>query len=243
MQTLGLDESRRLLDAMGVPVVVLRERPTQAMTTPVTEPVVDAPAAVVSKTHIDDTKVRSVASPVAELLAASPTPPVTEDVITEPAVATDAPTVLEVEAPVEVTPSLHFTLVSVITADTLLLVELPTWASGLLDGRMTAICSDLVRAMSSSDASADWQYFHWPIDGMPDASYDAATEAVDAWLHRRWAEMQAAVPQVLTSIQSLDPKVLTADALLLPPITDLISDVEAKRALWEQFKRQRNGNA
>jgi hypothetical protein len=137
--------------------------------------------------------------------------------------------------------AVSFALVSVITDEIQLLAELPTWAGGLLDGRMTAVLSDLLRVMGGDGATADWQYFRWPIDGMPDQSHHAATEAVDAWLHRRWAEMQAAEPVMLTSMQSLDASVLTADALMLPALEALLIDPEAKRMVWERIQSHQHG--
>lgn len=236
MHSLASDESRKLLDAMGVPVVVLRDRdvaPSVVPMSPVT-------AASVDESRESGRQSAPSVSPLSALLApssavAEPTP-VKDESQTLPEASDEVP-ISAVDTVV------RFSLVSVITADAMLLVELPEWASGLLDGRMTAICSDILRVISNASGDADWQYFHWPIDGMPDASRAAATEAVDAWLHRRWAEMQAPVPRILTSLQSLDPAVLTADAVLCPPITELVSDPTRKRALWEQLKTNRHANA
>lgn len=240
MRTLASDESRKILDAMGVPVVVLRDREADqhaavdasvatAATTdqPLTSPVPSGPISPLSEL---------LDAPLAAAVAVPAETPLAESSV---AVKAEADTAL-LSVPAN---SVKFTLVSAITADAMLLVELPEWASGLMDGRMTAICSDILRVVSDVNQDADWQYFHWPIDGVPDTSLTAATEAVDAWLHRRWAEMQAPIPRVLTSLQSLDPRVLTADALLFPPMTELVSDPMTKRALWEQLKTDRNVNA
>lgn len=233
MRTLASDESRKLLDAMGIPVVVLRHRTAEQGA------VVDAVAATGATTDQPRTSA-AAAQPISALseLLDAPSVPAELAVPVETPLAT-ADTAL----PPVPENSVKFTLVSAITADAMLLVELPEWASGLMDGRMTAVCSDILRAVSDATQDADWQYFHWPIDGVPDMSRTAATEAVDAWLHRRWAEMQAPIPRVLTSLQSLDPQVLTADALLFPPITDLVSDPLTKRALWERLKTDHNANA
>lgn len=241
MRALASDESRKLLDAMGVPVVVLRDREADQ------HAAVDASAVTAATTDQPLTSAvpaRPI-SPLSELLDAPLAPAElavpAETPLADPSVAVKA----EAHTTLPSVPanSVKFTLVSAITADAMLLVELPEWASGLLDGRMTAVCSDILRVVSDAHQDADWQYFHWPIDGVPDTSLTAATEAVDAWLHRRWAEMQAPIPRVLTSLQSLDPQVLTADALLFPPMTELVSDPMTKRALWEQLKTDRNGNA
>lgn len=240
MRALASDESRKLLDAMGVPVVVLRDREADQ------HAAVDASDVTAATTdqHLTSGAPARPISPLSELLdaplaAAVAAPAETPLAESSVAVKAEADTAL-LSVPAN---SVKFTLVSAITADAMLLVELPEWASGLLDGRMTAVCSDILRVVSDAHQDADWQYFHWPIDGVPDTSLTAATEAVDAWLHRRWAEMQAPIPRVLTSLQSLDPQVLTADALLFPPMTELVSDPMTKRALWEQLKTDRNGNA
>ena len=241
MLTLTGSESRKVLDAMGIPVFVLRDRPveTESSIRAITDTAQDAdePTGSTSETleafRTDALEAsRSIQSesvsdaPVAVTKAESAKTVMTAD-------ATDEES--ESEKPVA------FSLVSVITEEIQILAELPAWAGGLLDGRMTAVLGDLLRVMGGDGSQADWQYFRWPIDGMPDQSRSAATEAVDAWLHRRWAEMQAAEPIMLTSIQTLDASVLTADALMLPPVEALLTDPGAKRALWEQIQSRRHG--
>lgn len=232
MQSLAPEESRKLLDAMGIPVVMLRERTDGSDSMPARA----AGSAQISRPQEGEAardallQVAVEISPEVAPMEAFQAPSAASEkdqVKTNTAVAggknnADAP--------------LQFSLVSVITPDAMLLVELPSWSSGLLDGRLTAVCGDLLRLISVRSDTADWQYFHWPIEGMPDASKHAATEAVDAWLHRRWAEMEAVEPRVLTSIQSLDGKLLTSDACLLPPLVDLVSNPSVKREAWNSLK-------
>ena len=54
---------------------------------------------------------------------------------------------------------LRFTLVSAVTADVLLACELPDWAGGLLEGRLTGLCSDLLRTISPSTNDAGLAVF------------------------------------------------------------------------------------
>ena len=241
MLTLGSDESRKLLDAMGVPVVVLRARDASAQSEGIES--TGSPAISLGQREPIPTSPVAQTSPVAELLTQPPAQLPESHDVEIPITTSDADRSVDAKE-IVASPEVRFTLVSAITADAMLVVELPDWASGLMDGRMTAICSDLLRVLSASPTeSADWQYFHWPIDGITDQSKLAASEAVDAWLHRRWAEMQAPAPRVMTSIQSLDASELTADALLFSGITDLLSDPESKRALWEQLKTFHRGDA
>lgn len=231
MNPLAPEESRKLLDAMGVPIVMLRDRPVAAPVsprTPVTQPEIEpAPEPVSSVETTPSRRLSELATPVSVTAESSSVKamPVPSDA-SAPEMPRTAPSV----------EALRFTLVSVITADAMLFVELPEWASGLLDGRLTAVCSDILRLATPRMETADWQYFHWPIEGIADHSLEAATEAVDAWLHRRWAEMEAVEPRILTSIQSLDASTLTADACFLPPLVDLVSNPDAKRAAWQTLK-------
>ncbi len=231
MNPLAPEESRKLLDAMGVPVVMLRDRPAAAPASPqVPEIQREAEPAPKPIQPVETTQPRRL-SELATPGSVTPEPSSKEDTpVSSEVLSSQMPsTTASVEA-------LRFTLVSVITADAMLFVELPDWASGLLDGRLTAVCSDILRLATPRLESADWQYFHWPIEGIADHSTEAATEAVDAWLHRRWAEMEAVEPRILTSIQSLDGSTLTADACFLPPLVDLVSNPDAKRAAWQTLK-------
>ena len=90
------------------------------------------------------------------------------------------------------------------TADVLFAGELPDWAGGLLEGRLTGICSDLLRAFLRLLEDVDWQYFHWPIAGIKDHGREAATDALDAWLHRRWAETRSADPVIAFAVSEID---------------------------------------
>lgn len=241
MQTLTGSESRKVLDAMGIPVFVLRDRPieTQSSRGASTGDAHDAGAQTLGAA---DT-LEALRDAVGDSPRSAQPEAVSDSPLTHPEPADAARKITE-DVPDDASDTLQsvsFSLVSVITDEIQVLAELPAWAGGLLDGRMTAVLSDLLRVMGGDGSQADWQYFRWPIDGMPDHSTRAATEAVDAWLHRRWAEMQAAEPVMLTSIQTLDASVLTADALMLPPVEALLTDPKAKRALWEQIQSRQHG--
>ena len=134
------------------------------------------------------------------------------------------------------TEPLQFSVVSAVTANTLLACELPVWAGGLLEGRLTGICTDLMRMLSPGYVGADWQYFHWPIAGFRDQSEEQANEALDAWLHRRWAETRAQEPLIVLSGSSIDLSSIFADALMLPTIDEMTVSADAKRAAWQAIQ-------
>ena len=136
---------------------------------------------------------------------------------------------------------LRFTLVSAVTADVLFACELPDWAGGLLEGRLTGLCSDLVRALSSSTDDVDWQYFHWPIAGIKDHGREAATDALDAWLHRRWAETRSADPVIAFAVSEIDLSASFSDALILPPLDQLAVSGDAKRSAWKVIHEHKRG--
>lgn len=243
MERLEPMAQRKLLDAMGIPVVVLR--------VPVLDPATDGDANRFPAHIAEPPPARpmgqdaSPSSPLSALGLGIQSPLAPREAQT-PVVQLESPIDRRgksqdsqasqggpVESPtVAPAPALAFSLVSVITPDAMVLVELPEWAGGLMDGRLRAVTSDLMRVVSTQSAEADWQYFHWPIEGLADQSSRAATDAVDAWLHRRWAEMAAPMPKILSAIVSLDAGLLTPDACRLPPLTELIDQVESKRSAW-----------
>ena len=139
------------------------------------------------------------------------------------------------------TEPLQFSVVSAVTANTLLACELPVWAGGLLEGRLTGICTDLMRMLSPGDVGADWQYFHWPIAGFRDQSEEQANEALDAWLHRRWAETRVQEPLIVLSGSSIDLSSIFADALMLPTLDEMTVSADAKRAAWHAIQDYRCG--
>ena len=227
MQTLLPDESRRILDAMGIPVVVSRDRisvePILAATETDSKPKPEY--GVVARlgeldqglAKIDsDTKVDS--SEIDDLVE----------------VATAAGK--NIPSGSGMTEPLQFSVVSAVTANTLLACELPVWAGGLLEGRLTGICADLMRLLSPGNVDADWQYFHWPIAGFRDQSMEQAYEALDAWLHRRWAETRAQEPLIVLSGSSIDLSTIFADALMLPALDEMTVSGDAKRAAWQAIQ-------
>ena len=229
---LGLppQESRKILDAMGIPVVVLRDRQSDAMT--------------------DDHPTPEVSSSMPQMASELVKPVVSESVVgidpigpealvsNSPVDSTVASESVDSEANFDAQP-IQFTLVSAVSDDTLLACELPEWAGGLLEGRLTGLCSDLMRALSPIARESDWQYFHWPIAGIKDQSESAAIEALDAWLHRRWAETTAQDPTIVLAVSQLDLSSIFADALTLPTLDELAVSADRKRHAWHLIQESR----
>ena len=227
MQTLSPDESRGILDAMGIPVVISRDRISVKPVLAVTE---------------TDSELKSE-SEAEERLKESDQGLADVDIDTK----VDSP---EIDDLVEVataagknipsgsgmTEPLQFSVVSAVTANTLLACELPVWAGGLLEGRLTGICADLMILLSPGNVDADWQYFHWPIAGFRDQSLEQAHEALDACLHRRWAETRAQEPLIVLSGSSIDLSTIFADALVLPALDEMTVSGDAKRAAWQAIQ-------
>ena len=235
MQTLPSEESRRILDAMGIPVVVLRE--------------VSHETIAVSEITSAESILSQGVSELVEVLEKSVAPG-GEAVETEKnqmdvaeKEASDRLVVIRpdsTDAVGEPKP-VRFTLVSAVTADVLFAGELPDWAGGLLEGRLTGLCSDLVRALSSSTNDVHWQYFRWPIAGIKDHGREAATDALDAWLHRRWADIQSADPVSAFAVSELDLSASFSDALILPPLDQLAVSGDVKRSAWKVIHEHRRG--
>ncbi len=221
MQTLPPDESRKILDAMGIPVVVLRDRPNELET----DLQVPAPESV---------SPAQKASALIEEIASRPSVATEIELPVAPieSVNNEANSVVE---PEKSTP-IKFSMVSAVSSDALLAFELPDWAGGLLEGRLTGICSDLVKTLSSDSQHVDWQYFHWPITGMKDEGESAAVEALDAWLHRRWGETESSTPVIAVSASKVDLSSIFSDALVLPPLGELAVSAEAKRKAWSAIQ-------
>ena len=93
-----------------------------------------------------------------------------------------------------------------------------------------------MRLLSPGNVDADWQYFHWPIAGFRDQSVEQAREALDAWLHRRWAETRAQEPLIVLSGSSIDLSTIFADALMLPTLDEMTVSGDAKRARGRRYK-------
>ncbi len=234
MQTLPSEESRRILDAMGIPVVVLREDSYEA-----TE---------VSKITTVESGLSRGLSELVEVLEKSvaPSGKVFEADKNQMNVADNEASDRSVIRPdstdaVDELKPLRFTLVSAVTADVLFACELPDWAGGLLEGRLTGLCSDLLRALSPSTNDVDWQYFNWPIVGIKDHGREAATDAVDAWLHRRWAETRSGDPVIAFAVSEIDLSASFSDALILPPLDQLAVSGDVKRSAWKVIQEHKRG--
>ena len=237
MQTLPPEESRKILDAMGIPVVVLRDRPIDAVASPsdttVAKPVSRKTASNLIKAL--DKSSQELASE-GEEHTSQEEKSLPEDISLD--ALTGSP---DQSVPLAETKPLRFTLVSGVSADALLACELPEWAGGLLEGRLTGLCSDLLRAISPSAQDADWQYFHWPIAGIKDHSREAAIDALDAWLHRRWAETSSTNPVIALAVSQIDLSSIFSDALVLPSLDELAVSSEAKRLAWGVIKERARG--
>lgn len=234
MQTLPSEESRRILDAMGIPVVVLREDSQEAN--------------AVSEATTAESGLSQRVSELVEVLEKTvalggelvETEKKQMDVADNE--ASDRPVIrLDSTDAVGKSKPLRFTLVSAVTANVLFACELPDWAGGLLEGRLTGLCSDLLRALSLSTDDVDWQYFHWPIAGIKDHGCEAATDALDAWLHRRWAETRSADPVIAFAVSEIDLSASFSDALILPPLNQLAVSGDAKRSAWKVIHEHKRG--
>ncbi|MEC8126227.1 MAG: hypothetical protein VX064_01205 [Pseudomonadota bacterium] len=234
MQTLPSEESRRILDAMDIPVVVLREDFHDVTAVPeITTAESGLSQAVSELVEVLDK------SAVAGGEAVGTEKKQTDDADKE---ASDRPVIRPDSTDATGEPkSLRFTLVSAVAADVLFACELPDWSGGLLEGRLTGLCSDLVRALSPSTDDVDWQYFHWPIAGIKDHGCEAATDALDAWLHRRWAETRSADPVIAFAVSEIDLSASFSDALILPPLDQLAVSGDAKRSAWKVIQEHKRG--
>ena len=236
MQTLPPAESRKILDAMSIPVVVLRDRSDK---TEVVESDPSISALTPKKPSSDLMKVLAEGSPSSSETASAEDQ--TAESFQENAPAKSSSVSPDFQAPLAVAKPLRFTLVSAVSADTLLACELPEWAGGLLEGRLTGLCSDLLRALSPSAQEADWQYFHWPIAGVKDHSHEAALGALDAWLHRRWAETTSTNPVIALAVSQIDLSSIFSDAWVLPSLGELAVSSDAKRSAWGVIKERAHG--
>ena len=234
MQTLPSEESRRILDAMGIPVVVLREN--------------SHGATAVSETTITESGPGKGKSELVAVLEkkvvlggdAVETEKKQMDVADHEASARPVIRSGSTDAIGESNP-LRFTVVSAVTADVLFACELPDWAGGLLEGRLTGLCSDLLRTLSPLTDDVDWQYFNWPIVGIKDRRREVATDALDAWLHRRWAETRSADPVIVFAVSEIDLSASFSDALILPPLDQLALSGDVKRSAWKVIHEHRRG--
>ena len=227
MQTLSPDESRKVLDAMGIPVVVSRDRVSvePSLAAAETESVLQRGHKVVGSGNKRGQGVADV-----DVDTKFDSPEFSELVEISTASGKNTPSGSGNTEP------LQFSVVSAVTANTLLACELPVWAGGLLEGRLTGICTDLMRVLSPGCVGADWQYFHWPIAGFRDQSEEQANDALDAWLHRRRAETRVQEPLIVLSGSSIDLSSIFADALMLPTLDEMTVSADAKRAAWHAIQ-------
>ena len=236
MQTLPPAESRKILDAMGIPVAVLRDRSDKTVAVQSDLSVSELTS---KKPGSDLIKVRAEGSPSSsETVSAAGK---TEENFRANAPSKSSSVSSDFHAPPAMAEPLRFTLVSAVSADTLLACELPEWAGGLLEGRLTGLCSDLLRALSPSAHEVDWQYFHWPIAGVKDHSHEAALGALDAWLHRRWAETTSTDPVIALAISQIDLSSIFSDAWVLPSLGELAVSSNAKRLAWGVIQERTHG--
>ena len=217
MQTISPVESRKLLDAMNIPVVLLRDR----CVAPISSIFVQRTIHPANPHSINSELEQTIDSP--DSAGFRETENKAEDL--------NETKNLEIQ-------ELKFSLVSAVSGDVLLVSELPKWAGGMLEGRLTGVCADLMRVLTGSVSDVDWQYFHWPIKGIKDHSKMAALQAVDAWLHRRWAETYAVEPLIVLSVIQMDLKDIFLDALILPTIEQLAVSQNSKREAWEAIKER-----
>jgi len=230
MQSLPPQESRKILDAMGIPVVVLRDRQPDAMTDDHSIPEVSSSM----PQEVSELVEQLVSKSAIDIDSVDSGPPRSNPQVD----TTMSPRPIEGGETFDAQP-IQFTLVSAVSDDTLLACELPEWAGGLLEGRLTGLCSDLMRALSPSSQNIDWQYFHWPIAGIKDQGESAAFEALDAWLHRRWAETTTQEPTIVLAISQLDLSSIFADALILPTLDELAVSADRKRHAWHVIQESR----
>ena len=227
MQTLSPDESRGILDAMGIPVVISRDRISVGPLLAATETDSERKSSSETEAGLEESD-QGLADVDIDIKVDSPE---IGDLVE---VATAARK--NIPSGSCMTEPLQFSVVSAVTANTLLACQLPVWAGGLLEGRLTGICADLMRLLSPGNVDADWQYFHWPIAGFRDQSVEQAYEALDAWLHRRWAETRAQEPLIVLSSSSIDLSTIFADALMLPTLDEMTVSGDAKRAAWQAIQ-------
>lgn len=230
MQGLPPQESRKILDAMGIPVVVLRDRQPDALTDNHLAPKVSLS---MPQTASEPAK-KLVSEPAVDIDLVDPDLPISSLLVDN----TMRSELVEIESTAD-PQAIELTLVSAVSDDTLLACELPKWAGGLLEGRLTGLCSDLMRALSPTSQPSDWQYFHWPIAGIKDQGEFAAIEALDAWLHRRWAETTVQDPTIALAISQLDLSSIFADALILPTLDELAISADRKRHAWRVIQESR----
>ena len=234
MQTLPSEESRRILDAMGISVVVLRKDSHGAVVASETTTAESGPGHGVSEL-VAVLEKKAVHGGEAVVTEKKQMGVADHEASERPVIRPDSPDTVGESNP------LRFTLVSAATADVLLACQLPDWAGGLLEGRLTGLCSDLLRALSPSTDDVDWQYFHWPIVGIKDHGREAATDALDAWLHRRWADIQSADPVIAFAVSELDLSASFSDALILPCLDQLAVSGDAKRSAWKVIQEPKRG--
>ena len=234
MSVLPAAEARALLDAMGISVVKLRHLESLDVAQPIESQgalarlpeVFSEPSTEVIIEQLQSAEVE--VSPIAER---------TPDTSTEIDITSALDTGL--------TPSVHQTIVvcppfSVISARSqhvLLVSELPEWSGGLLDGRLGALLGDVMQSLGCEREAVDWQYFRWPLPGLADHSQEAAHDALDAWIHRRWGELDGGDSLMLVHLSQLNPVDLVPDAIVLPALDQLLVSPALKQSLWQSLSR------
>jgi len=77
--------------------------------------------------------------------------------------------------------------------------------------------------------------------GIKDHGREAATDALDAWLHRRWAETRSSAPVIAFAVSDLDLSASFSDALILPSLDQLAVSGDAKRSAWKVIQEHKRG--
>lgn len=236
MSQLPAAEARALLDAMGISVVKLRSPDTDA---PPHQPAVplDLVATVAAPEPIPVATDPEVSEPseVGQVdVRDTSTPEVSSQGRVEPAPETVSESDPAAREPDPVCPP--FSVISARSRAVLLVAELPDWSDGLLDGRLGALLGDILQSIGCERETVDWQYFRWPLAGLVDQSLGAAQDALDAWMHRRWGELEGSDPLLLVHLMHCDAQVLAPDAIALPALDALLVTPALKRSLWDALR-------
>lgn len=229
MSALPAAEARALLDAMGIPVLKLRHPESE-----------DVEALI---------EPQNAQARLPDVIAESPTQGIETPALREvsvgavrvPSRPAESESVTSSDAAPE--PLVHetralcppFAVISARSQHVLLVAELPEWSGGLLDGRLGALLGDIMQSLGCERDAVDWQYFRWPLPGLADHSQDAARDALDAWIHRRWGELAGAESLMLVHLNQLNPIDLVPDAIVLPALDQLLVTPALKQSVWRSL--------
>lgn len=225
-------EARAILDAMGIPVVILRDSSAQPSEASVASEASSDHSPVIESVTV--TEPVRVAKPAVVAKSERLDQPVPE----RPSIELDTPESVSIDAELAAeTPCRPFTLISARADHLLVVAELPDWSGGLLDGRLGGVLGDLLQALGCHRETIDWQYFRWPVSGLPEFSREAAKDAVDAWIHRRWGEIPGPDPVMMIHMTELNATDLAPDAVVIPALEPLMLDPAVKRSAWSMLRQ------